>query len=162
MNASTEYPASDASESSGRCDVVLSWTTAQTMLPLVRRIVADVVDTVNLLQRLEPEKDRLDRRRHQLQWPERSRRYQVGEEIAQAYARLAKVRAELESLGVVLVDALKGQVGFPTIVDNRRAFFSWRPEEEEVGYWHDADSRQRRTVPLAWKEQNQKAGQSSF
>jgi hypothetical protein len=156
MSGFTEHQASDASEASGRRDVVLTWATAQSMLPLVRRIVADVVETTGLLLRLEPEKDRLDRRRHQLDWPERSRRYQLGEEIRTTGARLVEARTELEALGVVVIDALEGQIGFPTIVNNRRAFFSWRTSEEEIGTWHYADSRQRRVIPHAWKEQDEK------
>src|SRR5215207_3256082 len=152
MNGFTEYQASGASEASGRNGVVLTWAAAHGMLPLVRRIVADIVPLCGLLDRLRPEKDRLDRARLSLDWPQRSRRYQLTEEIAQVEARLQAARGELESLGVALVDADLGQVGFPTIVNNRRAFFSWQPGDEGVDFWHFVGSRHRRPVPPGWKE----------
>jgi hypothetical protein len=152
MNGFTEHQASGASEASGPSGVVLTWATAQSMLPLVRQIVADIVQHARRLEQLRPEKDRLDRARLSLDWAGRSRRYQVSEEILQEESRLQEVRSELDGLGVALVDAEVGQVGFPTIVNNRRAYFSWRPSDEGLDFWHFVDSGHRRAVPPAWKE----------
>ena len=49
-------------------------------------------------------------------------------------ARLQEARTELDDLGVALVDGEAGQVGFPTIVNNRRAFFSWRADDEGIDF----------------------------
>ena len=38
-----------------------------------------------------------------------------------------QARTELEALGLALIDPDLCQVGFPTMVNNRKAFFSWRP-----------------------------------
>ena len=152
MNGFTEHQASGASEASGQSGVVLTWATAQSMLPLVRQVVADILQHANRLALLEPEKDRLDRVRLSLDWAGRSRRYQVSEEIVKANARLQEARSELDGLGVALVDLEIGQVGFPTIVNNRRAYFSWRPADEGLEFWHFVDSRHRRPVPAAWKD----------
>ena len=152
MSGFTDYQASGASEASGSAGAVLTWTTAQSMLPLVRGIVGDIVQLHGVLAQLHPEKTRLDRERLSLDWPSRRRRYQVTEEIARTEARLQEARAELEGLGVALVDEELGQVGFPTIVNNRRAFFSWRPSDEAVEFWHFVDNHHRRPVPAAWKE----------
>jgi len=152
MNGFTEHQASGASEASGNHGAVLTWATAQSMLPLVRRIVADIVQLGEHLARLRPEKTRLDQQRLTLKWPERSRRYQLEEEIKVVEARLQEARGELDTLGVVLVDADLGQVGFPTIVNNRRALFSWRPDDEAIDFWHFTENRHRRPVPPAWKE----------
>src|SRR5262249_36563988 len=125
MSGFTEYQASGASEASGRAGVVLTWATAQSMLPLVRRIVADVLQHVARLGRLRREKERREGEGRSRDWAGRSRRYQLSEEILSAEAGLLEARAELDGLGVALVDEELGQVGFPTIVNNRRAFFSW-------------------------------------
>ena len=156
MNGFTEHQASDASEAAGRGGVVLTWDAAQAMLPLVRRIVADAVRYGEALAELGAEKERLDRQRLTLAWPGRRRRYQVSEEIQRAEAGLQEARAELEGLGVALLDLELGQVGFPTIVNNRRAFFSWRPGDEAVEFWHFARSHRRRPVPGSWKDADEK------
>src|SRR5215471_2060531 len=144
MNGSTENQTSGASDQDGGRDVVLTWTTSHRMLPLVQRIIDDIINRRRELARLAPEKRQLDRLRRSLAWPERARRYRLQEEINSLERELDDECAELEVLGVVLLDADRGQVGFPTLVNNRRAFFSWRPGEEELHSWHFAGENLRR------------------
>ena len=99
---------------------------------------------------LQPERARLDRRRQALAWPERARRYQLHDEITALQEVRRQTLAELEALGVALLDAAAGLVGFPTIVNDRPAFFSWRPGEEGLRFWNYAGDRNRRPVPEAW------------
>jgi hypothetical protein len=122
------------------------------MLPLVERIARDVVQHHERLGRLEPEYAHLEKNRRLLAWPARARRYQLEEEIAAANAELRGVLAELEALGVVMLDSALGLVGFPTLVNERRAFFSWRPGEESLLFWNYADDLTRRPVPESWTE----------
>ncbi len=150
MNGSTENRTSGASEQRGGQELVLTWATAHRMLPLVQRIVEDVVSQQRVLARLRPEKLRLDRQRRTLAWPERWRRYELQEEIANAEQWLEEALAELEVLGVILLDVHNGQVGFPTMVNNQRAFFSWRPGEPGLDSWHFATETARRPVPATW------------
>src|SRR5947209_1215955 len=121
MNGSTGNTASGAFEKPERPEILLNLTTSRRMLPLVRRIVEEILLTQKRLPRLQAERDHLDRHRHTLTWPERSRRYQLREEIAAAEGQFQQARAELESLGVALVDAEEGRVGFPTLVNGRRS-----------------------------------------
>jgi hypothetical protein len=120
------------------------------MLPLIRRIVADLLHHRQHLARMNAEKGHLDRNRRSLDWPARSRRYQLQEEIAGADGDLRATLTELEGLGVVLVDREAGQVGFPTFVNDRPACFSWRPGEEGLRYWHFADDAARHEIPVSW------------
>jgi|SRR5579885_3568953 len=150
MNGSTENRTSGPSEKRSGHDVVLTWATAQRMLPLVRRIVEDIVGHLRDLARMRPEKDRLDRNKRTLAWPERARRYQLQEEIAAAERGLDSALAELDALGVSLIDADAGQVGFPTMVNSRRAFFSWRPGEDGLKSWHFEGEDERRPIPSHW------------
>ena len=150
MNGSTGNTASGAFEKPERRDTILNLSTARRMLPLVRRIVADIQHAGQRLTQLQPEQDRLDRQRRTLSWPERSRRYQLREEIAAGERQLQDARAELDVLGVVLVNATAAAVGFPTVVNGRRAFFSWRPGEDDLKYWHFAGDEVRRLIPLTW------------
>ncbi len=129
---------------------VLSWMTARRMLPLVRLIIRDILEYRERLSRLGPERSRLGRRRHGLSWPERARRYRLEEEIQRLEQALHGAVGELDALGVALIRADSGQVGFPTLVNDRRAFFSWRPSEENLQYWHFAGEGARRPIPAAW------------
>jgi hypothetical protein len=150
MNGSTENQTSGASEQDGGRDIVLTWTTSHRMLPLVQRIIEDITRHRQALAQLLPEKSRLERQRRSLSWPERAARYRLQEETNDLERYLEEEFAELEVLGVTLFDADCGQVGFPTLVNNRRAYFSWRPGEEDLRSWHFAGENLRRPVPVSW------------
>jgi hypothetical protein len=150
MNGSTENRASEAFEKRGSHDRILTWVAANRMLPLVQCIVAEVIECQHRLALMHPEKDRLDRHRRDLSWPERSRRYQLDEEIAAGERALRAAYVELDGLGVTLLDGATGAVGFPTMVNKRRAFFSWLPGEQSLEFWHYADDAERRPIPAGW------------
>jgi hypothetical protein len=150
MNGFTERRTSDASEQAGGRDRVLTWGAATAMLPLVRRIAADVVGLYERLTRLQPERERLERRRRDLAWPDRARRYQLQDEAAAAEKERLAAAAELDALGVALLHAPTGLVGFPTVVNDRPAYFSWKPGEDALAFWNYADDLVRRPVPHEW------------
>jgi hypothetical protein len=151
MNGSTENTAHDASEKPSRREPVFNLATTSKMLPLVRCIVADILAGRQRLSQLLPEQTRLDREKRLLAWPQHSRRYQLQEEIAALDRQVQGALAELASLGVTLFDRAEGRIGFPTLVNRRRAFFSWRVGEETVQYWHfPEDTGNRRPIPASW------------
>jgi hypothetical protein len=150
MNGSKGNAAFNASEMPERRDIVLNLNTANRMLPLVRRVVDDILIDLKAIDRLQPEQDRLDRHKRDLVWVERQRRYQVHEEIAGAERHLQHAIEELQTLGVTLLEADTGRVGFPTLVNDRKAYFSWRPGEEGLSSWHFAEETTCRPIPAAW------------
>jgi hypothetical protein len=150
MSGSRSYPTSDASESPERSEVVLSLTTVQKMLPLVQQIANDIVAKHRAIERLQPEEERLDQQRRDLDWPKRRRRYEVKEELAKADKELEIAAAELRELGLSVLNELDGQIGFPTMVNNRRAFFSWHPGDAGVQTWRFADEDVDRPIPVSW------------
>jgi hypothetical protein len=152
MSGFIENRASGASERSGPPDRVLTWQASRAMLPLVARIAEDVMRLHDRLGRMAPEFAALEKNRLVLTWPGRSRRYQLEEDIAAAQAEMRSLLAELEGLGVVVLDSSVGLVGFPTMVNEKRAFFSWQPGEEGLLYWNYADDFTRRPVPDNWTE----------
>jgi hypothetical protein len=151
MNGYRGYPASDAGEKPS--EIVLSLKTVQRMLPLVQRIVEDLRDSQLDLVRLQPEEERLDRQKRTLDWPGRQRRYRLKDEVAVAESRLSAANAELEELGVVLLDLDSARVGFPTVVNNRKAFFSWQLGEDGLHSWHFEEEAQCRPIPPAWLQE---------
>jgi hypothetical protein len=142
--------ASNASERPDRRESAMNLITARRMLPLVQRIVADILADQKSLERLQPEQERLDRQRRELRWPERQRRYQLREEITGLERHLQDALQELQTLAVALLDSKAGRLGFPTIVNDRRAYFSWRPGEETIHSWHFAEENVCRPIPPSW------------
>ena len=150
MNGFTENTTSGASEKPSRRDVVLTWDTACRMLPLVRHIVGDIVSRWQHLAQVQLEKERLDRHKRTLTWPERSRRYQLQEETAAGEKHLHEALTELQGLGVALFSPAQGLIGFPTRVNERPAFFSWQPGEESLQFWHFEEGSERLPIPVHW------------
>jgi len=143
--------ASNPSRSSNRGGIVLDLPTVRKMLPLVRHIVADLLAVERQMGTLLWEQAGLNRERHTLSWPERQRRYFVQDEVNRLEQQRADAVGELKVLGVAVIDAAHGRIGFPTIVNTKPAFFSWQDGEEEVGYWHFAgDTDRRRPIPPSW------------
>jgi hypothetical protein len=150
MNGYKGYRASGASENPDRGEFVLSLKTVQRMLPLVQRILEDFLCSQKALERLLPEEDVLDRQKRSLDWPGRQRRYRLKDEVARAESGMLGAREELEALGIVLLDPVLGRVGFPTMVNNRKAFFSWQPGEDGLHSWHFEEETSCRPIPPAW------------
>ena len=123
------------------------------MLPLVRSIVADIVDSKKALTDLSSEQDQLDRNRRQLEWSARDRRYSLRDEVAKAEQNYGKALTELDDLGVSLVDLANGRVDFPTRINGRSAAFSWQIGEEAVAHWRYAEEEQPgRSRPIGNRE----------
>jgi hypothetical protein len=139
-----------SSAKSKRKEVNLDLSTARQMLPLIRSIVNDIIQTQAHLQKLQPEQDSLDRHRHDLVWAERDRRYRIHEEITAAEKALKTAVGELNDLGIALLDKERGKVAFPTRINGRPAAFSWLPEEENVNYWSYEEEEIRRPIPPDW------------
>src|SRR5437667_12812318 len=101
MSASSGDTTFSAAEKPGRREVTMTLDTAQSMVPLVRLIVQDVVNAQHHRALLQLEQEGLDERRRSLSWPERQRRYQVREDLARYEKALREARVELDALGVV-------------------------------------------------------------
>src|SRR5260370_39518916 len=105
MNGFTERRTSGAGQRPGPHDLILTWETSAAMLALVRRVVADLLGCQERLATLRPERNRLERNRLHLAWAERARRYEIEEETQAIGDQLRAAHAELEKLGVALLDA---------------------------------------------------------
>jgi hypothetical protein len=152
MSGFTEHRESNAGEDLERHTAAFNLGTARRMLPLLRRIVGDLVTHQQMIAQLTLEQDGLDRQKRALDWPRRQRRYQVHEDLAAAQRHLEDALAELEVLGVVRIDSAIGLVGLPTVVNGRLAYFSWRPEDSSILYWHYPGEKVRRPIPAGWNE----------
>lgn len=152
MSGFLDKRTSEAPEQPGQAEQIMTWHASLAMLPLVGQIARDIVRHHGQLRPLRPELADLERKRLQLAWPQRSRRYQVEEEIATLEGRMRDATAELTALGVALLDAATGLVGFPTLVNQRRAYFTWIPDESGLSFWSYVGERARRPVPQEWTQ----------
>ena len=141
-----------AGEKSRKKRSPLDLGTARRMLPLVQRIVTDIVTDAEQLARFAFEQDGLDRNKTTLSWPERQRRYAVQTEVTRLQGRIDDQRRELDTLGAVLTNRSLGHVGFPTVVNGKPAYFSWQLGEEGVNFWHFDGDSMRRPIPPNFQE----------
>lgn len=155
MNGSNENDkATGAWEPSERRDLLFNLTMVMKMLPLVRGIVADVLARQRDRAIVGPELAKLDRQKRTLDWAGRQRRYQLQEQVNTADQTAHECEDELLGLGVVLLDHRQGRVGFPTMVNERPAYFSWHPgEDDNLHSWHFAEESSCRPIPQAWLQE---------
>src|SRR5260221_8997393 len=143
-----------ASEKARRKKQPVDLTTARRMLPLVQRIVTDIVHDAQELNRYTFEQEGLDRDKTNLSWPERQRRYTLQGEVARLRSRLEEERGELDSLGAILFNPALGQIGFPTIIYDRPAYFSWQLGEESLNFYQFDGESTRRPLPPNGQDSN--------
>jgi hypothetical protein len=150
MNGSKGNAAFNASEMPEGRDAILNLITARRMLPLVQRVVGDILADRKALKQLEPEQARLDRQKRDLVWQERQRRYQLHQEVAVVEQHMQDAIEELHTLGLTVLEPELGRVGFPTLVNDRRAYFSWQPGEDTLNSWQFAEESAGRPIPPQW------------
>lgn len=110
---------------------------ANRTLPLVRRIVADIVETYERWQN----KVRL------FELAAAASRVESPDRVAVAHEREAQRLAleitgfvrELEMLGVEFKGYDIGLVDFPSRIGDRTVYLCWRLGEPDVRYWHETD-----------------------
>jgi hypothetical protein len=120
---------------------------ANRTLPLVRRIVEDIVREHRRWQEAVLE---LDLRVSGVQADMPDLRAVALEREIQAIAReIDRFEGELESLGIELKDRRIGLIDFPTELDGRRVLLCWRLGEPSVQFWHDEQAGYAGRQPLS-------------
>lgn len=108
---------------------------ANRTLPLVRRIVEDIVREHRAWQEAIVELDLLV---SGVRADQPDPRAAALERHIQAVAKdIDQFQGELESLGIQLKDRRIGLIDFPSEMDGRRVLLCWRLGEASVQYWHD-------------------------
>ena len=118
---------------------------ANRTLPLVRRIVEDVVREHERWQDAVARLDLLTATNTDIP----DVRVTALEREVQSIARdIDAFQGELEALDIQLKDRRLGLVDFPTELDGRRVLLCWRLGEPSVQYWHDEDAGYAGRQPL--------------
>ena len=119
---------------------------ANKMLPLVRRIVADIVRQYQ----------RWEARMRELEVVTASERMERPDPQAESLRRemqelaieIDGYRRELQELGVLCKDEALGLVDFPGELGGRPVYLCWRLGEGSVEHWHDLDAGYAGRQPL--------------
>lgn len=126
---------------SERVTKLVSIELANRMLPLVRHIAGDLQQQFLIVTGLKERLSQLRRRRRKSNRQSdalyQDEVVQFESDLEAAQEQLDRYVAELEKLGLVVVDASRGAIGFPARMDGREVRLSWMPGEEEVGWWHE-------------------------
>lgn len=129
--------------------VTLPYTAAQAnhALPLVRRIVADLVEQFG---RWEDAVRQVELASHDnvLENAESERWQRETQRLA---AEIEQCVRELSELGVAVRGLDIGLVDFPGTLHGRDVYFCWKHGEHAVTHWHETDAgfSSRQPVPLA-------------
>jgi hypothetical protein len=99
---------------------------ANKTLPLVRKIVADILESGRELRQVAGERDTEANRRHL---------EELGSRIHDLMAELGQVGCEYKDWSF---DA--GLVDFPAIIEDKKVFLCWRSDEPSVQWYHEPEA----------------------
>jgi hypothetical protein len=104
---------------------------AEQTLPLVQRVLTDLVTQFRLVERFRKRRQKLGRlgRLHELP--------AVEAQGMEAGRRLSDLIDELASIGCAVKDYERGCVDFPALRDGREVSLCWKLGEERILYWHE-------------------------
>jgi len=102
---------------------------AESALPLVRQIVADVLATAGKIRALE----------------------ETDEDRPGLQSELEEHLGELEGIGCFFKDwnFTTGLVDFPSVMDGRTVFLCWRSDEDDLAWYHSTEEGFAGRKPLA-------------
>jgi len=121
---------------------VFSVEQANSSLPLVKRIVHDIIQTAGEVRDYQEQFESLQSK------GDRGQAESAMGELTKAREKYQQFRAELDALGCSLGDERSGTVEFPAVVHGRQIALSWRVGESQINHWHDLgqDSHERRLL----------------
>jgi hypothetical protein len=118
---------------------------ANRTLPLVRRIVEDVVRQHRVWREKILELDLVS---SSARPGEADRTVKLEREVQSLAREIDGYQRELDELGIQLKDRRLGLVDFPSEVSGRQVLLCWRLGEAEVQFWHDEDAGYAGRQPL--------------
>ena len=118
---------------------------ANSTLPLVKRIVRDIVRTQTEVQQIQGELETLTAARELSAAQAR---------LDQAAHRLEDYVDELADIGCILKDYQIGLIDFVGQHERRDVYLCWKLGEETIGYWHEIQSGYAGRQPIATLREN--------
>jgi hypothetical protein len=119
---------------------------AERTLPLVRRIVADIMALYPRWVELVEQFD-LATAQARPEWGESPEQLALRGAIDDVAAKISAYQAELEQLGCVF-KGFEGLVDFYGKLDGRDIFWCWKHGEAHIGHWHEIEAGYAGRQPL--------------
>jgi len=108
------------------------------MLPLVRRIVADIQMLTEAIDVQREQIEGIDAIPHTMEQADyQDELLDIRGSIADDEQRLEDCLGELKSLGIEPHFPFDGSIDFPAVVNRQSIQLCWRPEDERVEYYHE-------------------------
>jgi hypothetical protein len=119
---------------------ILSLGETNRMLPLLQRIVGDIMEHWNLIIAKRAELESLEKARERdSNAATQAQVHEVKQDLNAMIDKINQYIKEVESLGCFVEEFKRGIVNFPSLYHGRKVFLCWHPGEEKVGYWHELD-----------------------
>jgi hypothetical protein len=83
-------------------------------------------------------------------YSKRRRRHDAALRVAQLRDEQQSLRAEIGRLGIIVGNVVRGEMLFPCLVDNRKAYFIWYVGTERPTHWRFRGERLLRPIPDCW------------
>lgn len=64
----------------------------------------------------------------------------MGAKYLKHLIRFSEAVQEVQYLGVLIKDFKTGLIDFPCERDGRIVYLCWKPDEDEIGWWHEVES----------------------
>jgi len=105
---------------------------ARSTLPLVSRIVSDIVEVTAQMKEIY-----LEIREVAGEGSDRERLDELQERLQEIADGRSEFFEELAALGIEMKDPNKGLVDFPALLDDRVVYLCWKLGEETIEHWHE-------------------------
>src|SRR5687767_8020795 len=106
---------------------------ARGLLPRLRVLLATLIAERDTLVALQPEIDRA-RKRSEIDGGTPYGALYLGSAF-----RFTETLESIEGTGVVVKDLRHGLIDFPYEHDGRIVYLCWKPDEAELGHWHEVE-----------------------
>jgi hypothetical protein len=113
---------------------IFTLSEAQSLLPRLRSLLADIGGEWNHVRTLNPE---VQRARDNAQFDGYSK---SGVKYVESVSHLMFLIHQIKDMGVLLKDADKGLCDFPYIRRGRVVYLCWQLGEDRIQYWHDIET----------------------
>lgn len=107
---------------------------ARSLIPRLRRLLARMMSARDKLTRLRPE---IDRARANAESGGGSL---MGPTYLLHLISFSEAVQEIEAIGVHVKDLRNGLVDFPHEREGRIVYLCWKPDEDEINWWHEIDA----------------------
>ena len=129
---------SDNNDPTAGHDTAFTPCSATKMLPLVRHIVADIMQLSRSIDAQREQLSVIDKLPETIDQPDyREELSDIRGSLAADEHRLGVCLSELAALGLEAHQPFDGSIDFPAMLNRRRVHLCWRPEDERVEHWHE-------------------------